>query len=302
MKKLSALLLSLLLALFALSSAGESRFDAVFDPSQDPGRLTVRFIAMDTPDGSKAGDCAVITSPEGLVMVIDAGSPAAAPSVLRALDAMGLERIDLLVASHPHIDHVGGMPALVDRYAVGEAFVSHVDYDSPYTRALLDALSRKGIPLTRLARGDQLKLGEEVVIDILWPGAEIKYYDNYPEGATQFINNLSLVLRVSYRGTVLLFPGDLYSLGEQAVLETGDNLKADVLKVNHHGDKTSSSKAWRLAVAPQAAVITHNALADLRVPRKFEEEGALVLHTFIKGSIRIASEGGGVLDILTERD
>ena len=104
MKRSCALgLLLLLLPIFALAEG----YDRIFDTSDDAGKLTARFISMDTGTGEKAGDCAILTSPDGLVMVIDAGHPDAADDMLRALDAMGVKDIDLLVLSHPHIDHVG---------------------------------------------------------------------------------------------------------------------------------------------------------------------------------------------------
>lgn len=299
MKRLSFLLsVLLLLPLFALAD----RFDEVMDTSGDAGKLTARFISMDTDNGEKAGDCAVLTSPEGRVMVIDAGEPTAVEDIIRALDAMGVKTIDMLVASHPHIDHVGGMPALIHRYEVKAAYASHVDYDTAYTVDFLDALEKEGIPLVRLKRGDTLLFGDEARVSILSPGEHIAYYDKYPESSTQFINDLSLVMMLEYRGTRMLFSGDLYSLGEKAVLALGDNLEADLFKVNHHGDDTSSGKAWRTAVSPQVAVITHNALADMRIPRKFEEEGTAVLHTFLDGSVKVSSPGEGVLEVLTERD
>ena len=299
MKRFFALFLALLL--LPLSALAD-RYDAVMDTSGDAGKLTVRFIGMDTANGEKAGDCAVVTSPDGCVMVIDAGEPTAARDIFRALDAMGIKAIDMLVASHPHIDHVGGMAALINRYEVKAAYTSFVDYDTSYTRDFLSALKKNNVPLTRLRRGDTLQFGDAVQISILSPGGNIEYYDKYPESSTQFINDLSLVMILEYRGTKMLFSGDLYSLGEKAVLALGDDLEADVFKVNHHGDDTSSGKAWRMAVSPQVAVITHNALADLRIPRKFEEEGALVLHTFMNGSIRVSSPGGGRLEVLTQKD
>ena len=299
MKRSCALgLLLLLLPIFALAEG----YARIFDTSDDAGKLTARFISMDTGTGEKAGDCAVLTSPEGLVMVIDAGHPDAAGDIVRALDAMGVKDIDLLVLSHPHIDHVGGMPELIQKYGVRAAYSSFLDYPSEQSLAFLSALEKKSVPLVRLKRGDVLPFGEEVRVSILSPGPEIVYYDGYPEGSTQFINNLSLVMMLEYRGTRMLFSGDLYSLGEKEVLALGDDLRADVFKVNHHGDDTSSSKAWRAAVSPKVAVITHNALADLRIPRKFKEEGVQVLHTFMDGSIRVSSPGEGILEVLTEKD
>ena len=295
-KTIIAVILLLLLPTYALAGT----YDAIMDTGGDAGKLTVRFPDLDSISGDKAGDCAILSSPDGKIMVIDAGAPDAADDVLRALDAMGVSTIDYLVASHPHIDHVGGMPQIIENYEVKNAYASFVEYDTIYTQAFKKALKNNSVPFTLLERGDTFLFGDEVTVRILHPGSDIVYYDKYPEGGTQFINDLSLVMLLEYKGTRMLFSGDLYSLGEKDVLLQNSDLKADLFKVNHHGADTSSGKAWRTAVAPKVAVITHNGIASARIPRKFSEEGADVYHTFVDGAIRVSSFGGGVLDVLTE--
>ncbi len=267
--------------------------------AQGPQGLQVHFPALTTPDGIKAGDCAVVITPDGLVMVIDAGAPTASPSLLEALDALGIARVDMLVASHPHIDHVGGMPSILGKYPVGQALMSPLAYDSGPNTAFLRAAQRRQVPITHLRRGDRFPLGEEVTVEVLWPQEPIQYYPGYPDKATQFINNHSLVLRLRYGQFTALFAGDLYVQGERAVAEAED-VSAQLVKVNHHGDKTSSSKTWRAATAAQVAVVTHNAIADLQVLRKYQREGTQLYHTFLDGMVSVYADPQGRLTVETQ--
>lgn len=301
MKQLKGIL-SLLLCLLLALTAGAAPPAGVYDVSQDAGRLTVRFPAITSASDGKAGDSAILTSPDGKVMVIDAGTADAVQGVIDALDAMGIHTIDLLVASHLHTDHVGGFPALLERYQVKAVYTSQVDLPSKPALLMLQAINQRGVPLVYLSRGDVLPFGDQASIHVLHPGSQISYYPGYPEASTQFINDLSLVLMVQYEKARMLFAGDLYIQGEKDVLAYGDDLGAQLFKVNHHGDDTSSSKAWRQAVSPQVAVISHSALASLRIPRKFQEEGARVLHTFLHGAIRVSLSREGEPVIQTEKE
>ena len=302
LRRLALVLFALLLPACAL--AGESRYAQVFDPAADDGLLSVRFLWLGPQVADdKPGDAMILTAPGGEVMVLDAGHPQSADYVTAALDAMGVTRIDFLVASHPHIDHIGGFPTLLSRYEVGTVCASALTYeDSSYYRAFLEALRERGIELTVLAEGDSLAFGE-VTVDVLNPPREIDYPDNYPEGATQFINNQSLALRFTWGDSSFLLAGDLYSGAERALAERwGEALDCDVMKANHHGDGTSSSLTWREAVSPEITVITSDTIEDLNVARKFIRDGQRMYHTLLDGCVRISTPGDGTYEVLTEKD
>ncbi|HQO66526.1 MAG TPA: MBL fold metallo-hydrolase, partial [Spirochaetales bacterium] len=136
----------------ALEAAGvpaDGRFDAVFDRSGDPGRLVARFLRLGlvTDADDKSGDSTVVVSPDGLVMLIDGGAPECADQVKAYLDALGVERIDAVVASHPHVDHVGGLPAILASFPVGTVYASRVDYPTATARAYESAIRASGAEL-----------------------------------------------------------------------------------------------------------------------------------------------------------
>ena len=140
--KLLVCFLILLMAAVSVCAQGE-RYAQVFDVSQDSGMLSIRFLWLGPQaEGAedKPGDSMILTSPEGKVMVLDAGHPLSCDYVTQALDAMGITRIDYLVASHPHIDHIGSFAYLMDRYEIGAVYTSRLDYSSSsYYRAYMDA-------------------------------------------------------------------------------------------------------------------------------------------------------------------
>ena len=193
----------------------------MFDAQGDAGRLTVRFLWLGPQVAEdKPWDAMIPTSPDGKVMVLDAGHPQAAEYVTAALDALGVTRIDYLVASHPHIDHIGGFPTLLSRYEVGAIYTSALTYEaSAYYQAFLAAMTDKGLSPILLQEGDSFSFGEEVTVEVFNPPAEITYPDRYPEGATQFINNQSLVYKFTYGDSTILLAGDLYAGAEREVAE-----------------------------------------------------------------------------------
>lgn len=298
--KLLCLMLALLLAMFSLPAAAETD---VYDRSADGGALTVRFLSLDTTNGDKSGDATLLVSPDGKVMLIDAGEPTASSMLVDTLTRLGIDKIDYLVASHPHIDHVGGMPAVLAAFPVAEAMTSYVDYGTATNQAFLSALDAQNVPLSRLSMGDSFSFGESVRVDVLWPSSQIDYPAGYPEGATQFINNHSLVLRFTFGDSSFLFSGDLYLSGEKEVIAAADPamLDVDVIKINHHAADTSSCKSWRSAVSAKYAVGECNGIESLTVCQKFIKEGTELYHTFVDGIVLIRTKGDGSYEVLTEK-
>lgn len=301
--RFSALFTALLL-LFSGGVAQEAaRTAEVFDRGGEDGQLTIRFLWLgEQVADDKPGDCMILTSPDGQVMVLDCGHPLASQYVTDALDAMGVTRIDALVISHPHIDHLGGVPALCARYEIGTVYSSALTYEkSSYYRAYVEATS--DIPHVFLKEGDTFMFGDSVRVDVYNPTAEITYPKDYPTGATQFINNQSLALKFTYGESTAMLAGDLYAAGEREVVSRwGDALDCDIMKANHHGAKTSSSSVWRKAVSPQITFITSDTIEDLSTAKKYTKDGQRMYHTLIDGCIRVQTPGDGTYTVLTEKD
>ncbi len=304
MKKALACLLVLLL-LLGCAAAETVSYEQLFSMAEDAGKMSVRFLWLgDAPDkDSKPGDSMILTSPDGQVMVLDTGSPFCVDYITRALDTMGVKRIDCLVLSHPHIDHVSGAPTLMEKYEIGTVYTSAVVYEtSRYYRAYMDAIANLGLNHVILYEGMSFAFGAEVMVQVFNPTETIEYLDGEKKVNTQFLNNQSLVLKMTYGDSSFLFAGDLYTPGERAVVERWkEELDCDVVKANHHGASTSSSTSWRKALSPIITVITNDKLEDYYIAQRYASVGE-VYHTYYDGSVCVRTTGDGTYEVLTEKE
>jgi competence protein ComEC len=168
--------------------------------------------------------------------------------VLPALGALGVRRLDLAVASHADLDHRGGLVAVLRALPVARLWLPAGGRADPAFRELLEAGAARGVAVAERAAGEApLALGD-LTVEALWPPRV---------DAPAERNDASLVVRVDVAGRRLLFPGDLEQAGEQRLLaERAGALRAQLLKLGHHGSRTSSSAAFLAAVAPELAVVS----------------------------------------------
>ena len=148
MKRRIGILVLALMLILSLNVFAEKadRYEQVFDASQDAGKLTARFLQLTTRSDDKSGDCTILTSPDGKVMVIDAGNPSTFVDVDNALKALGITRIDYLVASHPHVDHIGSFAQLIYAYEIGAVYTSEIEYPTSHYRRYMEAIESTNTP------------------------------------------------------------------------------------------------------------------------------------------------------------
>ena len=237
MKRSALLLLALLVAVLSfLSACGEEEYETV-----GAGELYVHFL-----DVGQA-DCTVLRTKDTVILV-DAGSTASAEIITDYLEALGIQRIDCLVLTHPHEDHIGGAAALLSHFTVEECVLPNAYEDTTTFRSLLDALERMDVEVKEGYRAVSLQYGD-IALAFFWP-------EEYPSLIED--NARSLVFRATFNGNSILFPGDAPASVEAALLEAGGSeaLRSQLLKVGHHGAKTSTTEAFLTAVSPQYAVIS----------------------------------------------
>lgn len=234
------------------------------------------------------GDCELILC-GGQAVLIDAGENDQGAVVVDYLEALGIERIDLLIATHPHSDHIGGLDTVIDSMEIGKIWMPRLpDEMVPTTRTytdMLESIAAKGLKITPAQPGLTYELGEGV-LTVLGPRQE---YDD--------LNNTSLVCRLDVGEHSFLFTGDMEEPVEKDLLESGADLRADVLKAGHHGSSTSTCPEFYQAVDPQICVISCGEGNSYGHPQQVTLEtmasnGAGVYRTDFQGSIVIGIANG----------
>lgn len=234
------------------------------------------------------GDSILIESPSGADVLIDAGRDR---SALRELGkTMGpLDRtIDAVIATHPDADHIGGMPAVLERYRVRSFVTSGVESDTNPSLALEGAvLEEESVKRVVARRGDRIHFGDGAYADVLFPDREVP---------TVEANTGSIVLRLVYGDTSFLLTGDAPDEIENWLVFLEDNLKSDVLKAGHHGSRTSTSQAFLDAVDPEIVVVSAGkgnsyGHPHQEVVERIVASGARLLSTAQEGTIRLESDG-----------
>lgn len=251
------------------------------------------------------GDSIFITFPNGKTMLIDGGgrhlsypdekneevfqpdtSSVGERVVSPVLWERGYSRINYLAASRADIDHTGGLVDVVNNFAVGKAFLGRMPLDDPELNELMSVLAKREIPIEALTRGRVLDIGG-VRVEILYPtGAAAGPSDN----------DHSLVMRLVYGNRKILLTGDIERTAEQELLSSGTQLSADVVKVAHHGSRTSSTADFIAATHAAWAIISVGRHSQFGHPHKevldaWENSGAAVLTTGEYGMITIVTDG-----------
>ena len=195
------------------------------------------------------GDSILLISPEGKTMLVDAGPPGSFAKIDKVLRANGVTSLDILVATHPHEDHIGSMAAVLDAYTVGTfVTIPQAQEGGAYAR-MLASLERNGCPVLYAEGGTTIPWADSCTVTVLNP---IPSYEETPRE----LNDLSVVLHVRCGETAVLLAGDAEELAEKRMLDTFPRamLKADVLKLGHHGSSSSTGFSFFLAVDPDFAV------------------------------------------------
>ena len=245
------LLLCLALGLTGCDSVGEILNEVIQSGILDEYLQPEKVQKIEVPDGEMEvhfidvgqADCALLAS-GGHFMLIDGGNNDDAEHIVTYLQNAGVKKLDLVVGTHPHEDHIGSLDAAIEAFDIGAVYMPDVSADTETYRDVLDAVEGKGLQVQHPVPGDVLDFNG-LPVEIFGP---VKEYSN--------LNNHSIVLRVSVGETAFLFTGDVEIEGEYDILEQGFDISADVLKVSHHGSSGSSVEEFLAYTDADYAVIS----------------------------------------------
>jgi len=238
------------------------------------------------------GDSILIRSRHNAVL-IDGGETNRGDTVLGYLRRMGITRLDYVIATHPHSDHIGGLVTILNRVEVGRVLMPDVVHTTTAFENFLSVIENNRIAAHAPTQGERFTAG---IIDftVLAPVSGF---------AGSNLNDASIVIRLEHGTTSFVFTGDAEGASERAMIAAFECLRADVIKIGHHGSRTSTTEAFLDAVQPTAAVISVGGNNRFGHPHpdviaRLNYRGIQILRTDKMGSIVMATDGERVVVLL----
>ncbi len=236
------------------------------------------------------GDAILIKTPYGQNVLIDGGPDNMIIKRLSENLPWWDRKIDLMILTHPHDDHVGGLNDVIKRYQVKKILYTGVVHNSPAYFNWLELIKDSHIPLVIIDRPQVITLGDDCYLDILYPRHSLlgQGVDN--------LNNSSIVAKLVYKEAKFLLTGDIEIETEQELINSKADLTAQVMKACHHGSDTSNSKEFLQAVQPNIVVIQVGAENKFghpsrRVIKRLERIGAKIYRNDLDGTVKLYSDG-----------
>lgn len=197
------------------------------------------------------GDSIYVRTMNNYDILIDGGPNNKVLSELGEVMPFWDHKIDLVIATHPDLDHIGGLVEVLQRYQIGKVLMTDVSHTTDRYQELLDVISQRNIPVQLAYAGEELKISNECKIKIFWPK------DSYKNIDVKNLNDTSIVNNLVCNDITFLFTGDAEEFAQQQLTELYKNeLKSDVLKISHHGSRNASDLSFLQAVNPELAIIS----------------------------------------------
>lgn len=232
------------------------------------------------------GDSIFIELPNNETMLIDAAESYQSEKIINYLKNLNYQKIDYVIGTHPHTDHIGGLKDIINTFEIGKIYMPKVVSTTKTYENLLMAIKDKNLKINTAKAGTSIIDTDTLKINILAPNSE-----TYTE-----LNNYSAVTKITYGTTKFLFMGDAEKLSENEIKE---NVSADVIKIGHHGSNTSSSIDFIKKVKAKYGIISVGLNNKYNLPKEetitnWENSGTKIYLTSTNGTIRASSDGTNI--------
>lgn len=259
-------------------------------------QLTVHFIDVGQ------GDSEFVELPDGKCLLIDGGMPEAGEKVVSYIQSLGYTRIDYLVASHPHEDHIGGLLDVFDAFEIGELWAPDLSANTATYEAFLDKVEASGVPTHEAKAGETITSGDGWQVEVLGPVPGSTAGADWEDSDSDYLNNRSAIIRITDGEKVFLFTGDACT---DRIVEAYDG-HVDVLKAGHHGSKTSTNEWLVRHLTPSIAVLSYGVGNDYGYPKQnvldaLSDGGCTIYGTGANGTVTIRCDGTS-LEVSCEKE
>ncbi|MFE1242971.1 stalk domain-containing protein [Fictibacillus sp. NPDC058756] len=269
-------------------NSATNRIDIIYNGTMPSKQMKVHYIDVGQ------GDSIYIKGPEGEDIIIDAGGKGKGDEVVSYLQSQKVDDIEIMISTHPDADHIGGLDEVLAAYKVESVYAPQVSHTTQAYEDFLLAVKNEGLTIKAAKTG--------VLLNV--KGVSAKFIAPYRDYGTN-INDWSAVLHVTYNQKSFLFTGDAELASEKDMIASKQLLKADVLKVSHHGADNGSSEEFLKLVQPKYSVISVGANNSYGHPTagtlsRLKAIGSAIYRTDLSGNITFTTDGTQ-LSVKTER-
>lgn len=258
-------------------------FGVIYQHAPQKTDLSVSFLDVGQ------GDAIFIQTPEGIQVLIDGGPKDVVMAKLKEVMPRGDTTIDMIVVTNPDSDHISGFSSVLDAYTVDSVLLAGTRSTTETYKGLIKKIEATHVRQIGAYKDTQFVLGSGAVLSVLFPDQVVRGWER---------NDGSIVMRLSYKDTSIMLMGDATAETEKLIISGTDpkNIASDILKLGHHGSRTSTSEEWLDVVAPTVAIVSAGENNSYGHPHpevvdRLAERGIEVRQTGIDGTISYISDG-----------
>ncbi|MCR1975320.1 MBL fold metallo-hydrolase [Clostridium sporogenes] len=282
LKKKNLIIAGLLICLSIIFMACSQQSSNAINTSNKSNELKVHYIDVGQGDS-------ILVQTKDKNILIDAGTRKSSDNLINYLKKQHIKKLDYVIATHPHEDHIGGMPKVIYEFEISNFYAPKKTANTKIFKDMILQLKKKNLKINVAKKGISLDLSNDSSLDFLAP---VK--DNYEN-----TNDYSAVIKLTHGNTKFLFTGDAEKTSERDILNSNVDLSSNVLKVGHHGSHSSSSKEFLDKVNPKMAIISCGKNNDYGHPHKetmkeLKKRNIEVYRTDIDGNILLTSDGENI--------